>query len=203
MRAGDLGFEVSEDGRDGSWKIGRKPDQAWPKKGWGTDFSCFRMAVPRLAGFRGVHVYLDADMLVLGDIAELLDIPRIRPFTCLSGVRTDVSVIDSDILQLEHWPSLYDLKASGNRMFEWVLWLSQHDMVSPTLPPEWNRCDTHVMGIRDPGIEGAKLLHYTTVPTQPYRPYPSVRYVTHPWGSWVRAWRDEHADALRTREVSP
>jgi hypothetical protein len=199
MRAGDPGFEVSPDGAGGTWRIGRAPDQAWPKKGWGTDFSCFRMAVPRLAGFAGTHVYLDADMLVRADVGELLGLPRIRPFTCLSLARTDVSVVDASQIAPESWPTMPELRQSGYRMFEWTGWLAERDLVSPTLPPEWNVCDTHVVGVPDPGTCRAKLLHYTTVPTQPYRPYPNVRYAPHPWASWSDAWAREHAEALEAR----
>ncbi|WP_119458826.1 glycosyltransferase [Rhodospirillaceae bacterium SYSU D60014] len=40
-----------------------------------TGFSFARFAIPRLAGYRGRALYLDADMLVLQDIAELWTLP--------------------------------------------------------------------------------------------------------------------------------
>ena len=40
-----------------------------------TGFSFSRFAIPRLAGYRGRALYLDADMLVLRDIAELWALP--------------------------------------------------------------------------------------------------------------------------------
>jgi hypothetical protein len=36
----------------------------------------------------------------------------------------------------------------------------------------WNSCDTV--------LPGCKLVHYTAVPTQPWKPYASVRYQQHP-----------------------
>ncbi len=40
-----------------------------------TGFSFSRFQIPKLAGYKGRALYLDADMQVFGDIAELWDIP--------------------------------------------------------------------------------------------------------------------------------
>lgn len=85
MRAGDPGFE--------GWEIGRKPGAPYSGGSWSTDFTCFRFAVPEVAGFQGRAIYLDADMLVLADVRELWDRRRRRPWTCPGG-RSEVSVID-------------------------------------------------------------------------------------------------------------
>lgn len=189
MRSGDPGFEVSPDGINDSWRIGRTAGQAWPKKGWGTDFSCFRMAIPELAGFRGRHVYMDADMLVLGDVADLVALPSSKPFLCLNKARTDVSVIDAAALHQPWWPPLKNIRKSGWRMYEWVQFLHQHRLVDTSLPETWNYCDPHRV-MSDPGVPSdAKLLHFTTVPTQPWHPYSTVCYRAHPWQSWVRLWQ--------------
>lgn len=195
MRAGDPGFEVTPDGKNGSWRIGRTAGQAWPKKGWGTDFSCFRMAIPELAKWKGRHIYMDSDMLVLGDVAELLALPSKKPFLCLNSARTDVSVIDASGCEEMYWPLLKEMKASGWRMFEWVKFLHKHDLVDMTLPPNWNVCDPY-RRCADPGVmKGMKLLHFTTVPTQPWRPYKTVNYQVHPWQSWVRKWQRYQTEA--------
>jgi hypothetical protein len=184
MRAGDPGWEVSATGENGSWCIGRDPGQAWPKHGWGTDFSAFRCAIPEAAGFEGVHIYLDADMLVLGDIAELLDLPRSGPWLCLSNARTDVSVIDcSAFRDQEWWPALADMKPSGRHLPHYRQILIQHGMIDQSLPGCWNTCDD-----RWRPVQGAKLLHYTVVPTQPWHPYRTVRYMPHINQEWVAIW---------------
>lgn len=199
MRSGDPGFEVSPDGSGGSWAIGREAGLAWPKRGWGTDFSCFRMAIPELAGFTGRHVYMDADMLVRADVAELFELPSSKPFLCLSDSRTDVSVIDAGAIgQLPFWPRLAELKAKGWKMYFWVQFLLRHDLIDASLPDCWNSCDPwkFMSGPSDPGLAGTKLLHFTTVPTQPYRPYPTVKYHKHPWQSWVDEWNRLHEESL-------
>lgn len=199
MRSGDPGFEVSPDGRGSTWNIRRAPGQAWPKTGWGTDFSCFRMGIPEMAGFRGKHIYLDADMLVRGDIAELWSLTPRRPFLAKRDGRTDVSLIDAEMArQCSWWPKLEQIRKSGWNLGLWVRTLMAHDAIDPSLPCEWNVCDPHNFMHKqdDPGCGQAKLLHYTTVPTQPWRPYQSVPYHAHPWPSWVEEWNAYRQETL-------
>jgi len=51
------------------------PDPEDPRQGKRTGFSFARFAIPELAGHAGRALYLDADMLVFRDIAELWSIP--------------------------------------------------------------------------------------------------------------------------------
>lgn len=193
MRSGDPGWEVSRNGADGSWKINREPGHAWKSRGsWGTDFSCFRFAIPELCGFDGKAIYLDADMLVLGDIAELASLSLNRPWLCRSGM-TDVSVIDCKAMR-GLLPSIAEMKPSGRITFDYVQMLTRCGAIDPSLPAEWNARDS-----ADLWVPATKLLHYTTVPWQPWRPYPCVTYYPHPLSSWVIRWEAEKAEADASR----
>lgn len=46
-----------------------------PRNGQRTGFSFSRFCIPKLAGYSGKAIYMDADMLVFGDIRELWNIP--------------------------------------------------------------------------------------------------------------------------------
>lgn len=46
-----------------------------PRNGQRTGFSFSRFCIPKLCGYKGKAIYMDADMLVLRDIRELWDIP--------------------------------------------------------------------------------------------------------------------------------
>lgn len=173
MRSGDPGFEVGIVGSESVWGCGHDGSAAWPKRGWGTPFSCFRMAVPELANFEGIHIYLDADMVLLADISELLRLPRSRPWLSNNRSWTDVSVIDASAFKnLPWWPSIKQMRASNQMMHYYRFLLHQHGFFDESLPWEWN--------MRDQLLPNGKLLHYTSVPTQPYKPYPSVVYYEHP-----------------------
>jgi hypothetical protein len=197
MRSGDVGWPVSEDGSDGSWKLGRPVELAWPKRGWGTPFSGFRFAVPEFMGFEGRAVYMDADMLVLGDVAELLERPMSAGITCCHFSRTDVSVIDCAWFKDKSWwPRISEMKASGWRVFEYLRLLQPRNAISATLPWEWNDCEGQIWTRSGK----SRLIHYTSVPHQPYRPYESVRYSDvwpyHPNLQVGELWWNSYQDAL-------
>lgn len=178
MRANDPGWETTRNGVNGTWRVGGAVEGGWVKQpgSWGTPFSAFRFAVPELCGFEGRAIYLDADMLVLGDIAELWDMPPSfgRGMRCVSGMRSDVSVIDCRVFDRPDWPKIQVMKPSGARVFEYMRWMNEHSVIQDDLPAVWNDCDGAIYN-REP--ESVKLLHYTNVLIgQPYRPYPNVTY---------------------------
>lgn len=205
MRAGEAGWEVTPDGAGGTWRINREAGQAWPKKGWGTDFSCFRFAVPELCGFEGRAIYLDADMLVLHDIKDLWDRDlKGKGVLCCNWKRTDVSLIDCSWFKgKDWWPSIEWMKASGKNTGQYCILLAQRGAVHGALPWEWNDCDGQIYNKR-PG--SVKLLHYTHVQLgQPYRPYPNIDYPPEwphciPSPSAGELWHDTYAEAKACKQ---
>lgn len=86
-------------------------------------------------------IYLDPDMIVLGDIAELWGYKKPGQYVCLKDGSTEVAVIDC-----EH---------QCRNKFE------QHKLKKlPIIPLEWN--------VEDKIIPGMKLLHFTNMHTQPW-----------------------------------
>ena len=181
-----------------------------PGRNWGTPFSGFRFAVPELCSFQGRAIYLDADMIVLADIAELWEQPPDPGFgiKCINHRRTDVSVIDcSWFAGKQWWPSIEKMKPSGARVFEYITLLNLHKAMDTTLAPEWNDVDGAIYQYHPISV---KLEHYSAVPTQPYRPYPKTDYRCttfphHPCEAVGRLWWDtfneakEHETASGTR----
>lgn len=86
-------------------------------------------------------IYLDVDMIVLGDIAELWEYRRDKKFVCLQDGSTEVSVINCS----------HNCK---NKREHHLLPLE------PIIPIEWNT--------KDEVISGMKLLHFTNLATQPW-----------------------------------
>ena len=166
MRSGDPGWEISENGQGGTWAAGGAIAGGWVKgRGmtWGTPFSCFRFAVPELMNFEGTAIYLDADMLLLDDIAKLADLtPSSRHgYKCVSAARTDVSVIDCGWFKdKDWWPSLAMMKSTRCRVFEYMRMLQHYNALDTTLSPQWNDIDGKLY--RD-HPEDVKLIHYSHV----------------------------------------
>lgn len=151
---------------------------------WYTDFSNFRWAVPEKAGFEGRALYLDADVLVLGDVNELLEAPMCSPVQVLSPHELGVMKIDCRAFAgLEGWPSIRQMQENRWRFVDYVNWLNQRGMLG-VLPPQWHCID----GV---GFEEARtrLVHFSDMGCQPWRPYPDqIAYRPHPRPEVERLW---------------
>jgi hypothetical protein len=146
-----------------------------------TGFSFKRFEIPRLCGYRGRALYLDADMIVFGDIAELWD-PSMGSHTVLCtrqeeppeawrdhesfqpGRQMSVVLLDCGKLRWDAAAIVRGLDEGrytyGQLMFD--LCVVPPDEIAESLPPAWNCLERY-----DPAT--TKLLHYTVVPTQPWK----------------------------------
>ncbi len=105
-------------------------------------------------------IYLDVDMVVLGDIADLWAYRVRGKFVCMEDGSTEVAVIDCE----------HDCQ---NKY--------QQDRLPKecSIPPEWNCEDHKITGIP----EGAKLIHYTDLKNQPWT------HGSHPDAALDALWR--------------
>lgn len=146
-----------------------------------TGFSFSRFHIPRLAGHKGRALYLDADMQVFDDVAELWDVPfgerRVlctrqdeppeqwkdfdwfHPGRQMSVMMLDCARLDWDIDAIIAGMDRGDYNYS-DLLFE--LCITPEEQIGDDLPPRWNHLEHF-----EPGETG--LLHYTVVPTQPWR----------------------------------
>jgi len=157
-----------------------------------TGFTLFRFAVPHLMGFEGMAIYLDCDMLVLGDIAELATYYRPGKWCQHADPQGDcVSVIDCSMFHdfPGQWPTIDELKSGKLR--KWDVRGRLEPIISRTIPGEWNSMD------KWSGID-TKLVHYTSLETQPWHPDPNRVYKKHPvelveslWYRWESLADDE------------
>ena len=136
-----------------------------------TGFSFSRFRIPRLCGYTGRAIYLDADMQVFGDLMELWT----RPFDGASmlyaehdsadGRIPQYSVLLLDCEALDWDPdAIIDGLDSGRFTYESLMYdfaLVPADKRRPGLPNEWNSLERYVPG-------ETRLLHYTDMPTQPW-----------------------------------
>ena len=168
MRAGEGAFKDWNTGQDGKpgWKRGR----------WPTNFSNFRLAVAELAGWEGHAIYLDSDMLVLGDVAELFQY-REGAYTTTNRKRSEVAVIDCAGMK-GHVPSLKALMLSEKSLGQYRNALHQAGILTTGIPPEWNVLD-----------QVTPNMHFTDMRTQPWKPWPErFEYPDHPCPKAVDLW---------------
>ena len=138
-----------------------------------TEFTYSRFLVPMLCDYRGVALFLDADMIVLDDICKLLELQE--PVASVSVVKNEHEY---------EWPSLMlfnnaccrkltpEYVRTGNPFLleEWAVRIGE-------LPDEWN----HLVGY-DPPRADAKVVHFT----QGIPCWPETRDC-----EYARAWKDE------------
>jgi hypothetical protein len=133
------------------------------RRGWTTGFTNYRFAIPELAGRSGRALYNDVDQIYLSDPGELFDLP-LGPHGFLAVAPDDPSVMLIDCARMA---AVWTLEAARTRSKGELLReaLAEPGRYGP-LAPEWNARD----GEYAPGR--SKLLHYTTLHTQPWRPFP-------------------------------
>lgn len=117
-----------------------------------TDFTYSRFLVPHLAGYTGRALFLDADMLVQGDVRELAEIDM--KGAALGIVPTEpkfeqAAVMLFDCAQLSHMTPEF---VAREKLFD-LAW-APHTV---SLPARWH----HPIGYAAPPKEPPALLHYT------------------------------------------
>ena len=128
-----------------------------------TGFTTHRYMIPQLCNWEGYAIYLDVDMLVLGDLSELMSYKQEGKWViCDTGrYRDEVAVIDCSIIL----PTEDELKSTeGKNLAKRTL--REHYLT--TIPSAWNT---------DTLSPKAKLIHYTNVRTQPWQPDPTIDYM--------------------------
>ncbi len=146
-----------------------------------TKFSFYRLRIPELCGYRGRALYLDSDMQVFRDVAELWRIPfGERRLLCTfqpsppaawqhnpsfePGRHYAVMLLDSERLPWRVEDIVRDLD-EGRYSYEDLMHrmcLVPPEQIGEDVPVEWNHLETHVPGT-------TALTHFTVVPTQPWK----------------------------------
>ena len=133
---------------------------------WTTSFTNHRFAVPHFAGGAGRAIWNDVDQIYLADPGELFDLDLGgHGYLAISETETSVMLMDCARM-LEVWP--IDLVQSHVKK-SLVARALEVDALYGRLAPEWNARD------EEEYEEGrTRLLHYTTLHTQPWRPFPEA-----------------------------
>ncbi|MCC7082022.1 MAG: mitochondrial fission ELM1 family protein [Burkholderiales bacterium] len=157
------------------------------RRTWRTGFTQYRFAIPELAGGHGRAIYNDVDQIYLADPAALFDLD-LKGCGYRAVAANDTSVMVMDCARMLPWWNVGAARASGKR--ELVDAPAAEPGLWGVLDGGWNARDFEYR-------RGAsKLLHYTTLHLQPWRPTPGqYSYHPHPLASlWQHLERE--ADAM-------
>ncbi len=130
---------------------------------WLTGFTNYRFAIPDLAHCQGRAIYNDADQIYLEDPAKLFD-TEMGAHGVLSINDRDTSVMLIDCARMASIWNMQTAQTTGIRVLE--ARMRAMPGLWGALDASWNARDTEY-------ISGhSRLLHYTTIHTQPWRPFP-------------------------------
>ncbi len=154
---------------------------------WLTGFTNYRFAIPDFAGFSGRAIYNDTDQIYLKDPALLFDTPMEGAgFLSINDRDTSVMLIDCARMR-EVW-NAHDVRRLGRKALE--ARARQAELWGP-LDGGWNARDSEYHP------ERSHLVHFTTLHTQPWRPFPEeLVYFDNPTDP---LWQDLEAEADRHR----
>lgn len=150
-----------------------------PRVGWKTGFTNYRYAIPHLAGNTGRAIYNDVDQIYLTDPAHLFDMDMAgKGVLAISVKENSVMLIDCDLMGTI-W-TIDDVRAGAKHdHFKGVM---DRAGLFGRMPGTWNSRDGEYP------VKETDCLHYTTLHTQPWKPFPSMlRYRPNPLG---HVWHD-------------
>ena len=154
-------------------QLSRDPASAfsgWRTDEWATPFSGFRWAVPALCGFAGKAIYMDSDVILQADIAELWAQEFAPTKVVMAKGKTAawrycVSLFDCE--RAKRWlPTLEKLRSDPAAHRNCIRVFRTNPNIVQAFVGQWNCLDGEdYADLGDPEI---KLIHYSAMRTQPH-----------------------------------
>jgi mitochondrial fission protein ELM1 len=160
--------------------------EGFDRSGWTTGFTNYRFAIPHFASARGRAIYCDEDQIFLSDPARLYDQELGGAgYLAISDTETSVMLIDC-----ERMATVWSLDDARHDSKKAILRRTHREPgIRGHLDPHWNARDEEYV----PGR--SHLLHYSTLHTQPWRPFPE-RFV-YRTNRDEKLWLDLEDEAIR------
>jgi mitochondrial fission protein ELM1 len=151
--------------------------------GWTTGFTNYRFAIPHFAGRSGRAIYNDVDQIYLGDPGELFDLELGCGFRAIAPDDSSVMLLDC-----ARMAEVWTLEGAQRRSKPELLRaaLAVPGLYGP-LSGDWNARDGEYRAGR------SKVLHFTTLHTQPWRPFP--KQFVYQQNAHADLWHDLERDA--------
>lgn len=175
------------------WNKGRDHNKQNTKTGWKTNFSAFRWAIPELCNFEGKAIYLDVDQIVLKDIRNLWELPiNNYSYLAINNLRTDVMLLNCSKFENSWWPSISEMKVSGNSQRHYRRLVEKNTEVG-NLDKKYNCLDGEGFD------EETTIIHFTKMTTQPWKPFPqNIKYQPHKNKIMQEIWETSFEQAKKS-----
>lgn len=146
------------------WYSNPTKRDGWNTVGWATPFSAFRWGIPHVCNFEGRAIYMDVDMVLRADIAELWnqDIPDHKVLLAKDEKHSCVMLFDCQKIK-PILPEFERLRRTEGMYRNVRNNIGTH---AARFSGNWNCLDGEkYKTLADPDI---KLIHFTRVDTQPH-----------------------------------
>jgi len=168
----------------------------WLSSTWATPFSGFRWGIPEFCAFKGQAIYMDSDMIVQGDLAELWNEPWNNKAIIMGkgGWRFCVSKWNCERAK-GVIPPVEEIRSTPYAHQQLCQALPMYPHLQQTFDRQWNNFD----GEND-DLDKIKILHYTDMSTQMHFKYATPRLEAKGWKHWfdgeVRGHRRQDVQEL-------
>ncbi len=147
------------------WYSNPEQQQGWRSEAWTTPFSGFRWGIPAFREYQGKAIYMDTDVLVLCDLAEIWNSPFAAGKVVMAkggeqSWRFCVSMWDCAAAR-DHLPAIEDLRSKPEIHQQLKKYYKKNPQVIQPFDSQYNNID----GENSP-IEQIKILHYSDMGTQ-------------------------------------
>lgn len=163
----------------------------WNSRRWATPFSGFRWGIPEYCDFEGQAIYMDSDMIIQGDLAELWNTPWNDKAIVMGkgGWRFCVAKWNCE-RALQYLPSVEEIKDEPGSHQQLFSQMAQHPELQQVFDRQWNNFDGENDDLKD-----IKILHYTDMSTQPHGKYAVPRLEASGHEHWFDGeFRDHRRD---------
>lgn len=147
------------------WYANPPQQQGWRTEAWTTPFSGFRWGIPAFCEYQGKAIYMDTDVIVLCDLAQIWNTP-FEPGKVVMAKggeqswRFCVSMWDCAAAR-DHLPPIETLRGKPEIHQQLKKYYKKNPQVIQPFNPQYNNID----GENSP-IEQIKILHYSDMGTQ-------------------------------------
>lgn len=147
------------------WYSNPEQQQGWRTEAWTTPFSAFRWGIPAFCDYQGKAIYMDTDVMVLCDLAQMWNL-SFEPGKVVMAKggeeswRFCVSMWDCAEAK-KHLPPIEDLRGKPEIHQQLKKYYKKHTEVIQPFDTQYNNID----GENTP-IEQIKILHYSDMGTQ-------------------------------------
>lgn len=176
------------------------PFYGWDDSKFSTPFSAFRWAIPEICEFKGKAIYLDVDMMCQYDIADLWNTDMQDKVLLAKRYKKDnrpgpweysVLLIDCGKIK-EYVMPISEMKRRPATQYIMYRRLGLQPWIIGELDNRWNSLDTEPFDINE-----AKLIHFTTLGTQPWSPsWYQHSLMDHARPELVQHWKKARQEAL-------